>query len=53
MTGAARRSILKMRPGGAHFSDYQTSFNAPTTLTPALRAMCKTVKAVTVMVDWR
>jgi FAD/FMN-containing dehydrogenase len=43
---------LLLHPGDAHFSDYQPAFNARTALTPQLRAMCKTVNAVTVMVDW-
>ncbi len=48
----ASDDALLLRPGEAHFSDYQTSFNVRTTLIPQLRAMCKTVKAVTIMVDW-
>jgi FAD/FMN-containing dehydrogenase len=43
---------LLLHPGDAQFSNYQASFNARTTLTPQLRAMCKTVKAVAAMVDW-
>ena len=43
---------LLLRPGDAHFTDYQASFNLRTTLTPQLRALCKTAKAVAVMVDW-
>jgi FAD/FMN-containing dehydrogenase len=43
---------LLLRPGDAHFSDYQPSFNLRTALIPQLRALCKTAGAVTVMVDW-
>ena len=39
---------LLLRPGDAHFTDYQASFNLRTTLTPQLRALCKTAKAVAV-----
>lgn len=46
------KDALLLRPADAHFSDYQASFNARTTLSPQLRAMCKTVKAITVMIDW-
>jgi FAD/FMN-containing dehydrogenase len=46
------QDALLLHPGDAHFSDYQPSFNARTTLTPQLRALCKTVNAVTVMVNW-
>jgi FAD/FMN-containing dehydrogenase len=46
------KDALLLRPADAHFSDYQASLNARTTLIPQLRAMCKTVKAITVMVDW-
>ena len=43
---------LLLRPQDAQFAGYQASFNARTALTPQLRAMCKTVKAVTAMIDW-
>jgi FAD/FMN-containing dehydrogenase len=43
---------LLLRPGDAHFTDYQAAFNARTMLTPQLRALCKTAGAVGVMVDW-
>ena len=43
---------LLLRPGDAHFADYQMSFNTRTALTPQLRALCKTAGAVGVMVDW-
>jgi FAD/FMN-containing dehydrogenase len=43
---------LLLRPGDAHFPDYQASFKARTTLTPHLRALCKTPRAVSVVVDW-
>ncbi len=43
---------LLLRPGDAHFADYQTSFNLRTALKPQLRALCKTAKAVGIMVDW-
>jgi hypothetical protein len=36
------QDALLLHPGDAHFSDYQASFNARTTLTPRLRALCKT-----------
>src|ERR1700688_3980221 len=43
---------LLLRPGDAQFADYQKSFNTRTMLTPQLRALCKTVNAVSVMVVW-
>jgi FAD/FMN-containing dehydrogenase len=43
---------LFLRPGAAHFGDYQASFNLRTALKPHLRALCKTAKAAGVMVDW-
>jgi FAD/FMN-containing dehydrogenase len=43
---------LLLRPGDAHFGDYQSAFNARTMLTPQLRALCKNASAVGVMIDW-
>jgi hypothetical protein len=43
---------LLLRPGDAHYTDYQQAFNLRTALKPQLRALCKTSKAVGVMVDW-
>ena len=43
---------LLLRPGDAHFADYQAAFNLRTALKPQLRVLCKTSKAVGVMVDW-
>jgi FAD/FMN-containing dehydrogenase len=43
---------LLLRPGDAHFAEYQPAFNARTMRTPALRALCKTASAVGTMVDW-
>jgi hypothetical protein len=43
---------LLLRPGDAHFANYQAAFNLRTALKPQLRALCKTSKAVAVMVDW-
>lgn len=43
---------LLLRPGDAQFADYQKSFNTRTSLTPQLRALCKTASAVGVMIDW-
>ncbi len=43
---------LLLRPGDTQFSQYQAAFNTRTTLTPQLRALCKTAHAVSVMVDW-
>ena len=48
----AAADALLLRPGDAHFADYQPAFNARTMLTPALRALCKTARAVGTMVDW-
>jgi FAD/FMN-containing dehydrogenase len=48
----AANDALLLRPGDAHFADYQASFNARTTLTPHLRALCKTPHAVSVVVEW-
>ena len=43
---------LLLRPGDAHYADYQAAFNLRMALKPQLRALCKTPKAVGVMVDW-
>ena len=43
---------LLLRPGDAQFGQYQELFNTLTILTPQLRALCKTARAVGVMVDW-
>src|SRR5271167_264312 len=43
---------LLLRPGDAHFPDYEPSFNLRTALIPQLRALCKTAAAVTIVVDW-
>jgi FAD/FMN-containing dehydrogenase len=43
---------LLLRPGDAQFPQYQTSFNERTALTPQVRAMCKTPRAVGTMIDW-
>jgi FAD/FMN-containing dehydrogenase len=43
---------LLLHPGDAHFADYQAAFNLRTALKPQLRALCKTSKAVGVIVDW-
>jgi FAD/FMN-containing dehydrogenase len=43
---------LLLHPGETTFAQYQTSFNERTTLTPQLRAMCKTSRAVSTMIDW-
>jgi FAD/FMN-containing dehydrogenase len=46
------RDALLLRPADARFADYQATFNLRTALKPKLRALCKTAKAVGVMVDW-
>jgi FAD binding domain-containing protein len=43
---------LLLRPGQAHFADYQPAFNARVMVTPELRALCKTANAVAVVLDW-
>ena len=43
---------LLLRPSDANYADYQAAFNLRTALKPQLRALCKTPKAVGVMVDW-
>jgi FAD/FMN-containing dehydrogenase len=43
---------LLLRPSDAQFGQYQESFNTLTILTPQLRALCKTARAVGIMVDW-
>jgi FAD/FMN-containing dehydrogenase len=43
---------LLFRPGDAQFANYQTSFNTRTSLTPELRALCKTANAASTMVTW-
>jgi FAD/FMN-containing dehydrogenase len=46
------RDALLLRPGDTRFADYQATFNLRTALKPKLRALCKTAKAVGVMIDW-
>lgn len=43
---------LLLRPGDAHFDDYQLAWNIRTILTPQLRALCKTSRSAGVMIDW-
>jgi FAD/FMN-containing dehydrogenase len=43
---------LLLRPSDARYEDYQKAFNLRTAQKPQLRALCKTPKAVGVMVDW-
>jgi FAD/FMN-containing dehydrogenase len=43
---------LLLRPGDANYTGCQAAFNLRTALRPQLRALCKTSKAVGVMVDW-
>ena len=44
--------VLFLRPSDAHYADYLLAANARRQLSPALRAVCKTEHAVSVMVDW-
>src|SRR4029077_1878992 len=44
--------VLFLRPSDAHYTDYLPAANTRTQLSPALRAVCKTEHAVSVMVDW-
>jgi len=44
--------VLFLRPSDAHYKDYLPAANLRTRLSPALRAVCKTEQAVSVMVDW-
>jgi FAD/FMN-containing dehydrogenase len=44
--------VLFLRPSDAHYGDYLAAANARTQLGPALRAVCKSEHAVSVMVDW-
>ena len=48
----AAGDALLLRPGDVDFADYRSAFNARTMLTPQLRALCKTARAVCLMVDW-
>jgi FAD/FMN-containing dehydrogenase len=41
-----------LRPSDPHYGDYLPAANKRSQLSPALRAVCKTEHAVTVMVDW-
>ena len=41
-----------LRPGDAQFDAYVPAFNARTVLAPQLRALCRTPRAIGVMVDW-
>jgi hypothetical protein len=43
---------LLLRPADARFAEYQPAFNSRTMLTPQLRALCRTEKAVATMVNW-
>lgn len=43
---------LLLQPSDAEFANYQAAFNTRTSLTPQLRALCKTVNAVSTMVSW-
>jgi FAD/FMN-containing dehydrogenase len=43
---------LLLQPSDAHYADYLAAANIRTRMNPALRAVCKTEYAVTVMVDW-
>lgn len=44
--------VLFLKPFDAHYADYLPAANTRTQLGPALRAVCKTEHAVSVMVDW-
>jgi FAD/FMN-containing dehydrogenase len=44
--------VLFLTPSDAHYADYLPAANMRTQLSPALRAVCKTENAVSVMVDW-
>jgi FAD/FMN-containing dehydrogenase len=44
--------VLFLRPLDAHYKDYLPAANLRTRLSPALRAVCKTEHAVSVMIDW-
>jgi FAD binding domain/Berberine and berberine like len=43
---------LLLRSGDGQYADYQAAFNLRTALKPQLRALCKTCKAISVMLDW-
>ena len=44
--------VLFLRPSDLHYKDYLPAANIRTQLSPALRAVCKTAHAVSVMVGW-
>jgi hypothetical protein len=44
--------VLFLRPSDAQYANYLASANLRTQLAPALRAVCKTENAVTVMTEW-
>jgi FAD/FMN-containing dehydrogenase len=44
--------VLFLKPSDPHYKDYLPAANTRTQLSPALRAVCKTAHAVSVMVDW-
>jgi FAD/FMN-containing dehydrogenase len=44
--------VLFLKPGDAHYPDYLPAANKRMQLSPALRAVCKSEHAVSVMVDW-
>jgi hypothetical protein len=48
----AASDVLFLRPEDTHYADYLPAANRRKQLSPALRAVCKTERAVAVMVDW-
>jgi FAD/FMN-containing dehydrogenase len=48
----ASSDVLFLKPSDSHYKDYLPAANIRTRRNPALRAVCKTAHAVSVMVDW-
>jgi FAD/FMN-containing dehydrogenase len=44
--------VLYLRPGDPEYAAYLPASNKRTQLSPSLRAVCKTERAASVMVDW-
>ena len=44
--------VLFLKPSDAHYADYLPAANTRSQVSPALRAVCKSEHAVSVLVDW-
>lgn len=46
------KQVLLLRPEDSLYENFEPAFNARTMLRPRLRALCKTAKSVSTLVDW-